>query len=259
MLHDAGKFLEQDDEIRRLRALMATIGYDVGIGPLERLEHADDATRPSPVAPELTVRQRPSGGLGSAIGGSAGERTLAVQYIRQGNCFRCVRGQRLPACDERLALAPHRLPLDRQPSNPAGHGAAHLGFTAHGPATLAVAFAWHARIVFAPLKAVFRACSNLDEQPAGMRVLGETQLSRIISELEGSHVVQLFAQDLQQHEGDEAQQKFLRELFLPHLPPGAPALAGEHERDAERSALGWRVIGASQAPGDTPQTYAAGR
>lgn len=85
MLHEAGTFLEQDEEIQRLRTLMATIGYDVQIGPLERLAHSDDATRPSPVGPELTVRRRKHG-----LEGFVGGETLGVQYIRPGNCFRCV-------------------------------------------------------------------------------------------------------------------------------------------------------------------------
>ena len=89
-------------------------------------------------------------------------------------------------------------------------------------------------------------------------MLGETQLSSIISELEGNRVVQLFSQDLQQHEGDEAQRQFLRELFQPQLAPGQPEVLGEDKGtqpppEAEGAGPGWRVIGASQALGDAQQ------
>jgi hypothetical protein len=64
-----------------------------------------------------------------------------------------------------------------------------------------------------------------------MRVLGETDLARIITELEGKRVVQLFAADLSQSGSPQSQQQFLREIFAPHLLPGEPL--ERHENDAE--------------------------
>jgi hypothetical protein len=82
-------------------------------------------------------------------------------------------------------------------------------------------------------------CSNNWDQPKGMRVLGETELARVITELEGMVVVQLFAMDLEACQDTESKRQYLKELFAPYLPAGDPLVdnAAQHESHETRRHL----------------------
>jgi hypothetical protein len=85
ILDEQGAFLKNCPDILRLTRLMASIGYEVTIAPLEIMAVPDHASRPSPVMPELLVRSRTDR---AQKGQSEPSEAVAVQYIRGAMCFR---------------------------------------------------------------------------------------------------------------------------------------------------------------------------
>jgi hypothetical protein len=89
MLREQGTFLQQSEDIYRLTELMASIGYEVAIAPLEEMADPESAAHPSPVMPELVVRRRAASVPQASGSQKEAKESVAVQYIRPSMCFRC--------------------------------------------------------------------------------------------------------------------------------------------------------------------------
>lgn len=94
LLHSA-KNIEEDGSTAAVRDLLASVGYDSTVGPLEAAREAqssDTDAAATPLLPELFVRTRqqnvPEGSLGDADVIQEGP-CVALQLITASDCFWC--------------------------------------------------------------------------------------------------------------------------------------------------------------------------
>jgi hypothetical protein len=93
LLHSA-KLIDEDESNIAVRKLLASIGYDSTVGPLEATNARESSEDVTPLLPELFVRtrQESSGGASATAQQSP---CVALQLIRDNDCFWCA----LPSAD----------------------------------------------------------------------------------------------------------------------------------------------------------------